>query len=133
MFAGLFVVVAGAETSGFQDYLLQLIGIDRLAQPAILALATAALSNLVSNLPAVMLFRPLYPLLGQGSRAALVLASSSTLAGNLTPLGSIANMIVIEQARRHGVRISLSDYVRVGVPVTILTLAVDIAILRVVA
>lgn len=133
MFAGLFVVVAGAETSGFQNYLLKLVGIERLTNPTTLALVSTALSNLVSNVPAVMLFRPLYPILGHGRRVALVLASSSTFAGNLTPLGSIANMIVIEQARRRGIHISFSDYFRVGLPVTLLTLAVDIAILRAIA
>jgi Na+/H+ antiporter NhaD/arsenite permease-like protein len=60
----------------------------------------------------------------------LVLASASTLAGNLTLLGSMANLIVIEQAHREGIEITFVDYLKVGVPVTLITLAIDVAWLR---
>lgn len=129
MFTGLFIVVAGAEASGFQNDLLTAVGVERMSNPIVLSLVTAALSNLVSNVPAVLLFRPLYPLLGGGHRTALLIASASTLAGNLTVVGSIANLIVIEQARAKRVRISFTDYLKVGVPVALLTLAVNIVIL----
>ena len=127
MFSGLFIVVAGAETTGFQNYFIRLVGIDRLGNTAVLALVMAALSNLVSNVPAVLLFRPIYPMLHRGPQAALVVAASSTLAGNLTLVGSIANLIVVEQARRENVTISFGEYLRVGLPITILTLALAIA------
>ncbi len=130
MFTGLFIVVAGAESTGFQNGLLAAVGVERMSNPVVLSLVTAALSNLVSNVPAVLLFRPLYPLLGGGYRTALLIASASTLAGNLTVVGSIANLIVIEQARARRVRISFMEYLKVGVPVTILTLAVNIVLLR---
>ncbi|MBF6570023.1 MAG: anion transporter [Candidatus Binataceae bacterium] len=129
MFAGLFIVVAGAESTGLPNTLVRMIGLARLGNTVILAIATAVLSNLVSNVPAVLLFRPLYPLLGSNPHVALIIASASTLAGNLTVLGSIANLIVIEQARRRKVKITFNDYVRVGIPITILTLTVDIALL----
>jgi Na+/H+ antiporter NhaD/arsenite permease-like protein len=80
---------------------------------------TALLSNLVSNVPAVMLLLPhaSHPLAGP------ILALSSTLAGNLLIVGSIANMIVVEQADALGVRIGWRRHAAVGVPVTLATLA----------
>jgi Na+/H+ antiporter NhaD/arsenite permease-like protein len=104
MFAGLFVVVRGVEATGLQRAALDAVGPDRLAQPLTLASVTVLLSNLLSNVPAVLLFRPLVPLLGDPHRIGLMLASVSTLAGNLTVLASVANLIVLEQARRLGWR-----------------------------
>ncbi len=129
MFAGLFIVVAGVETTGFAPAILNLIGHDRLTNPAILTTVVAVLSNLVSNVPAVLLFRPLYPMLGGSAAIAMLIASASTYAGNLTVVGSIANLIVIEQARLRNVEITLGEYLRVGVPITILTLAINSSIL----
>jgi Na+/H+ antiporter NhaD/arsenite permease-like protein len=85
--------------------------------------ATAVLSNLVSNVPAVMLLLPhaTHPLAGP------ILALSSTLAGNLLIVGSIANIIVVEQARALGVEIGWRRHARVGIPVTLATLAVAAA------
>jgi len=130
MFAGLFVVVGGAAATGFQNELIKLVGVERLTHPAVLAVTVAALSNLVSNVPAVLLFRPLFPLLGGSARIALLLAAVSTYAGNLTVLGSIANLIVIENARRRGVAIGFREHLWVGVPITVLTIIVAIALLR---
>jgi Na+/H+ antiporter NhaD/arsenite permease-like protein len=129
MFAGLFVVVGGIESTGFQAEALKVMGVQRLAHPVTLTTVVAVLSNLVSNVPAVMLFKPLYPVLGGGRPVALLIASSSTYAGNLTVLGSIANLIVIEQARRRKIEVSFFDYLRVGVPITLLTLAINTGIL----
>jgi len=129
LFVGLFIVVAGAQSTGLPAQLVKWIGVERMTGTATLAIVSAVLSNIVSNVPAVLLFRPLFPMLGAGEHTALVLASSSTLAGNLTVVGSIANLIVIEAANRRGVRISFYEYLRVGVPITILTLAGDILFL----
>ena len=130
MFAGLFVVIAGARTTGVQSDLLRMAGPQRLHNPAVLAALIAVLSNVVSNVPAVMLFRPIYPQLNHGRGAGLILASASTLAGNLTLLGSIANLIVVEQARREDIEISFWEYLRVGMPVALATIAIDVAWLR---
>ena len=86
------------------------------------------LSNLVSNVPAVLVFKGFIPHLPDATRAWLTLAMSSTLAGNLTVLGSVANLIVIERARRE-VKISFWEYARAGVPLTILSMAVGILLL----
>jgi Na+/H+ antiporter NhaD/arsenite permease-like protein len=98
----------------------------------LLSMVSAALSNLVSNVPAVLLFEPVLramPAVNQET-AWLALAMSSTLAGNLTVLGSVANLIVVENARREGVAISFWEYCKVGVPLTFLTLAVGVAWLK---
>ena len=128
MFAGLFVVVAGVETTGFQNQVLKIVGAQNLAHPVVLTVVMAALSNTVSNVPAVMLIRPLYRSF-ENRESALVIASASTLAGNLTVLGSIANLIVLEEAHKQHIEISFGEYLRVGLPVTILTLLLDIAML----
>jgi len=83
----------------------------------------------VSNVPAVLLFKPIIPAMPAAARegAWLALAMSSTLAGNLTVLGSVANFIVVENARRKGVVISFWEYCRAGIPTTILTLGLGVA------
>ena len=92
--------------------------------------ATAALSNIVSNVPAVMLLRTLVPAFPDPHNGWLALAMSSTLAGNLTITGSVANIIVVERALAGGVRVSFRDYFRVGLPVTLATLIVGSLWLR---
>jgi Na+/H+ antiporter NhaD/arsenite permease-like protein len=128
MFTGLFIVV-----HAFQVHVVSKWGIDHwnglLSHPvAALSLISAGLSNLVSNVPAVLLLEPIAQAVPAAGRetAWLALAMSSTLAGNLTVLGSVANLIVVENAKRQGVEISFWEYCRVGIPLTILTLLVGI-------
>src|SRR6266481_3440930 len=129
MFTGLFIVVAGFETTGFQTEFVTLVGVQRLTHPVTLTVVVAILSNVVSNVPAVLLFRPLYPMLGHSRAIAMLIASASTYAGNLTVVGSIANLIVIEQARLRKINVTFFDYLRVGVPITLITLAINTAFL----
>jgi Na+/H+ antiporter NhaD/arsenite permease-like protein len=124
LFTGLFVVIGGVEASGLTGTLLDGASAIGLYRPAALTAVTAVLSNLVSNVPAVLLFKTVIPTFGEPTRAWLLLAMASTLAGNLTILGSVANLIVVEQARGAGIRIGFAEYSRVGVPVTLLTLLV---------
>ncbi len=125
MFAGLFVVVRA-----FEMHVLAVSGVDNWAARAdpvwMFSGLSAVLSNLVSNVPAVLLFKPVIAAMPEAvhETAWLALALSSTFAGNLTVLGSVANLIVVEQARKEGVTIGFWDYCRVGIPVTLLTLAV---------
>jgi Na+/H+ antiporter NhaD/arsenite permease-like protein len=123
LFAGLFVVVGAARAAGLADLAFDALGAREVRSPAALAAASTVLSNLVSNVPAVMLFTPLVPDLPDPRRAWLVLAMSSTLAGNLTLVGSIANLIVAEGAREVS-PLTFGEYLKVGVPVTLLTLAI---------
>ena len=126
LFAGLFVVVAGVEKALLTPEALALA--DRLAldRPAVLAPVTALLSNLVSNVPTVLVLKPFVAVLAHPDRAWLVLAMASTLAGNLTIVGSVANLIVVERARQSRIEIGFWTYLKVGVPVTLLTIAVGV-------
>ena len=124
LFSGLFIVIAGVEASGLTDDLLGLTAAVGLHRPAVLTIVTALLSNLVSNVPAVLLFKSVIPGFGDPVRSWLILAMASTLAGNLTILGSVANLIVVEHARGAGIEIGFIEYCRLGVPVTALTLLV---------
>ncbi len=120
MFAGLFIIVAGAERELPSPQAVAA----HLGSIPVLSAATAILSNLVSNVPAVLLLKPFVAVLPDHDRAWLVIAMASTLAGNFTVLGSIANLIVVEKAARRGIVIGFWDYFRVGAPLTLLTLAI---------
>jgi Na+/H+ antiporter NhaD/arsenite permease-like protein len=129
LFVGLFVLTGGFERSGLVDDLLRAAAALGLHRPAMLAATTAVVSNLVSNVPAILLLKPIVPALGEPDRAWLILAMASTLAGNLTLLGSVANLIVVEAAREARIEIGFLEYCRVGVPLTLLTLVVGWAFL----
>ncbi len=122
MFTGLFIIVAGAERELLTPPVVEAVGRLHLATVPVLAVVTAALSNLVSNVPAVLVLKPFLAALSDHNRAWLVAAMASTLAGNFTVLGSIANLIVVEKAARCGVVIGFWTYFRVGAPLTVLTL-----------
>lgn len=125
-FAGLFIVTGAIEHSGLSE---KLFAIGRpLAGQGIAALSVVALvlSNLVSNVPAVLLFRPLVPQLADPTQAWLTLAMATTYAGNLTLLGSVANLIVAEIARGRGVDLSFREYLKAGPPITLVSLLVGV-------
>ncbi|MDX3807020.1 anion transporter [Bosea thiooxidans] len=129
MFAGLFVVVRGLEHAVLTpDLLAQAARLD-LGNTAILAGVTAILSNLVSNVPAVLVLKPFVEHLHDPQRAWLVVAMASTLAGNFTLLGSVANLIVAERAAKDGITIDFWTYFRMGAPLTIATLAIGVFVL----
>lgn len=121
-FIGLFIIVGGAERAGLTDRLLQPFAAWNLHRIGILSAVTALLSNVVSNVPAVVLLKSLVPGFPDPHTGWLTLAMSSTLAGNLTVTGSVANIIVVERARPD-VHIGLREYFRLGLPLTLLTLA----------
>jgi Na+/H+ antiporter NhaD/arsenite permease-like protein len=122
LFIGLFVVIAGVERVGLAAALFELLEPIGLQTVAGLTVVSALASNVISNVPAVMLISRYIPQLHDPASGWLTLAMSSTLAGNLTLLGSIANLIVLEGARRQQVEITFWQYLRVGCPVTLLTL-----------
>ncbi|MGE5172309.1 MAG: SLC13 family permease [Betaproteobacteria bacterium] len=133
-FSGLFVVMHGVEVSGLAGAMIEKAGdlgsLSPLGRIAGLSAVTVFLSNLVSNVPAVMLLKPLTQSLGSGHFLWLALAMSSTLAGNLTLIGSVANLIVVQQARRR-VEIGFMEYFRAGALITIITVAIGIAVLAI--
>jgi Na+/H+ antiporter NhaD/arsenite permease-like protein len=126
-FCGLFVVTGAIEHCGLGDRLFALLRPYADGGAAPLTGVALLLSNLVSNVPAVMLFRPVVPGLHDPHQAWLTLAMATTLAGNLTLLGSVANLIVAEIARRRGVHLSFVEYLKAGTPIAILTLLLGIA------
>jgi len=126
-FCGLFVVSHGAETTGMSAALFGWLADSFGAGLPGLAAVTTVLSNIVSNVPAVLLLEPTIPTLPDPQRAWLTVALASTLAGNLTLLGSVANLIVAESARREGVRLGFVEYLKAGVPITAATLALGVA------
>ncbi|WP_180683268.1 anion transporter [Tepidicella baoligensis] len=124
LFIGLFVVNAAMQQTGMAGEAVRWLGEHGivLTDPGVLLVLGTALSNLVSNVPAVML---LLPHLGtEPGQAGVMLALVSTFAGNLLLVGSIANLIVADLAARQGVRIDWRQHAAVGLPVTLLTLAV---------
>jgi Na+/H+ antiporter NhaD/arsenite permease-like protein len=123
MFAGLFIVVAGAEKVLLTTDVMAAVGRLHLENAWNLSGVTAALSNLVSNVPAVLILKPFIVSLPDPGRAWRIVAMSSTFAGNLTLIGSVANLIVAERAKKEGVTISFFAYLQIGLPLTIGSLA----------
>ncbi len=116
MFAGLFIVVAGAEKVLLTANLTASVAWLHLENAWILSGVTALLSNLVSNVPAVLILKPFVMNAPDPGRAWRIVAMSSTFAGNLTLIGSVANLIVAERAKQAGVTISFLAYWRIGLP-----------------
>jgi Na+/H+ antiporter NhaD/arsenite permease-like protein len=148
LFGGLFVVMRGVEHAGLAHALVAGVAGPVAEGPAAWALArmgaaVTILSQAVSNVPAVILFLPtleaastpqaMATLQAASAPAAgtlwLALAAFSTLAGNLTIIGSVANVIVFETARRDGVEVGFLEYLKVGAPLTLATLLVAWAFL----
>src|SRR5258707_7405744 len=124
MFAGLFIIVAGAEHTLLSGDTIEAAGRLGLDRVLVLSAVTAILSSLVSNVPAVLLLKPFIDPLPDHHTAWLTVAMASTLAGNFTVLGSIANLIVVQRAAASRVAISFWDYFRVGAPLSIFSLAI---------
>ena len=129
LFIGLFIVIAGIEKTSLASDLFAAAGRFHLERTAPMSIFAALLSNLVSNVPAVLVFKTFVPHLADPAHAWLTLAMASTLAGNLTLLGSVANLIVAQRARAE-VQITFREYLRAGVPLTILTLGAGVWMLN---
>ncbi|OKH39003.1 anion transporter [[Phormidium ambiguum] IAM M-71] len=117
MFAGLFVITKATQKLGILDDLTDLV-----QAPLSLLGVTVVLSNLISNVPAVLVLQSLIS--PDDTKAWLLLAAGSTLAGNLTLLGSVANLIVAELGSKQGYRLSFKEHFRFGLPLTLVTLAI---------
>jgi len=119
-FVGLFLIVGGAENAGITNKLLQIAHHGNLQNMGVFTITVAALCNVVNNVPAVMLLKALVPGFANPRTAWMVLAMASTLAGNLTITGSVANIIVVETAKPE-IAIRFQDYLKAGVPITLMT------------
>lgn len=125
-FGGLFVVTGAIEATGLSERLFDAIAPVMRGGVAPLSLVAAALSNMISNVPAVLLLRSEM----DSQQDWLTLAMSSTLAGNLTLLGSAANLIVAESAARQRVKLTFLSYLKAGVPITLLTIFIGVVWLQ---
>lgn len=122
LFIGLFVVNHAFGTTGLAAQAVGWLAAQgaHLADAGPLFAATLALSNLVSNVPAVMLLIPHL----SGHETGTALALVSTFAGNLLLVGSIANLIVVDLARKSGIEIDWRGHARIGLPITLVTVAI---------
>jgi len=124
LFCALFIVVHGITSREIPRLLMEAMAGHGLTITNLFALTgiSTLMSNLVSNVPAAMLLvKFLDP---QVPEQWYVLALSSTFAGNLVIIGSIANLIVIEQARKFQIEISFKEHARVGIPITLFSLLI---------
>ena len=133
-FAALFVVVDGLSDTGLPDAIYRnlqpLFGSSVTAQTWNLTWFSAAGSNIFSNVPFVLVAGKWITRFADPELMWKVLALATTFAGNLTIIGSVANMIVVESAREH-IEVSFWDYARFGIPITILTTAAGVMVLLV--
>ncbi len=131
-FVGLFVLLKGVEVSGLsagiQSGFTSAFG-GQTGGVGWLTGLSAILSNLISNVPAVLLLAQVVQGAGGSQLLWLALASSSTLAGNATILGAACNVIVVQIASREGIEVSMKDFVKAGLPVTAVTLLVSTVLL----
>jgi len=126
MFAGLFIVVAGLEHSVLSPEVIGAVGSLHLDRIPVLSVITAILSNIVSNVPAVLVLKPFCAQLQSQQQAWLTVAMASTLAGNFTLVGSVANLIVVQRARAQNIEIGFWEYFKVGAPLTVLTIGIGV-------
>jgi len=129
IFIGLFVIIGGVEQSHLIGQLLTPRFIQNVQSLPLFTLLTILFSNVVSNVPAVMMLKFLIPVTSAHVWWASM-AVFSTIAGNLTLTGSIANLIVVEQAKKQNVDISFSTYFKIGFPLTIAMVAIGLAYFR---
>lgn len=125
-FAALFILTGVIELNHLTDGLFAFLAPFLNSGATGLSLITVVMSNLVSNVPAVLLLRPAVMNLSNPVSGWLTLAASSTLAGNLTLLGSVANLIVAETAARRGIKLTFWEYTKSGLVITLISLVLGI-------
>jgi Na+/H+ antiporter NhaD/arsenite permease-like protein len=120
-FAAMFVLMAGVwETGIFQS----VVSSGMLSSiPALLG-TSVLVSQFISNVPFVALFQPLIMQAGGTTAQLMALAAGSTIAGNLTILGAASNVIIIQNAEKHGVTLTFFEFMKVGLPLTVLQVLV---------
>ena len=131
-FAALFVIVDALNQTGLPDqiyaHLQGVFGTHPHSQAWNLAWFSAIGSNIFSNVPFVLVAGKWLPNFAQPELSWKVLALATTFAGNLTILGSVANIIVVESARGH-VEVGFWDYAKYGIPITLLTTVAGMVVL----
>jgi Na+/H+ antiporter NhaD/arsenite permease-like protein len=120
-FIGLFIVTKTLDYIGVSQILKGFMTLNTGNQIVDLSIISIILSNLISNVPAVLVLRPMVDTFTNPQFAWLTMAMATTFAGNLTLLGSVANLIVAESAKKGGVKLTFAEYLKAGIPITILT------------
>jgi len=121
-----FVVIGGLEKTAVTPNTIAAVGRLHLDNNVSLGVVTAVLSNIVSNVPAVLMLKPFVSGLPEPSRAWLLIAMAATFAGNFTLVGSVANLIVARRAENRGVQLGFWPYFKVGAPLTVVTIAIGL-------
>jgi Na+/H+ antiporter NhaD/arsenite permease-like protein len=119
----MFILMASVWNTGYIQSIINSTGINLLSSSGIFGVSVF-LSQLISNVPLVALYLPLLMQLGATTRELLALAVGSTIAGNLTILGAASNVIIIQNAEERGYTLTFLEFVRIGVPLTALNIAV---------
>ncbi|KAK7315093.1 hypothetical protein VNO77_33625 [Canavalia gladiata] len=142
-FCGMFITVDGFNKTGIPGALWDIMEpysrVDRASGKAILAIVILVLSNVASNVPTVLLLGA--PVAASAAaiskedetKAWLILAWASTVAGNLSLLGSAANLIVCEQARRApniAYTLTFWSHLKFGLPSTLIITAIGLTLIR---
>ena len=130
IFIGLFVIIGGVEQSGLIERLLNAPLVHNIQSLPPFMVLTVIFSNIVSNVPAVMMLKFLIPV-SSGHVWWASMAVFSTFAGNLTLTGSIANLIVVEQAKKQNVDISFSTFLKIGFPLTVALVVIGLVYFRI--
>lgn len=132
-FSALFIITGTLGKSDIGTAIKSYLSVDRSGSLISLSVVSGVLSNIISNVPAVMLY---IPILGRGADVYpqwITLAMATTLAGNFTLLGSVANLIVAESAKKKGVHLGFKEYLKAGVLISLLTMIFGIAWISLVA
>ena len=122
-FAAMFVLMESVWESGFFQSFILLIGGEITRIPVILGLSVAV-SQFVSNVPFVALYLPVIARSGESMAALMALAAGSTIAGNLSILGAASNVIIIQNAEKEGETLTFPEFVKIGLPLTMLQVLV---------
>lgn len=131
-FSSLFIITGSLEKNALTQRIFSLIEPISKGNSGLFALTSAIMSNIVSNVPAVMLFKPFINQFSNPEKAWLLLAMSSTFAGNLTLLGSVANLIVAESAKRNEIKINFIEYMKTGLIITIISIIIGTTYLEII-
>jgi Na+/H+ antiporter NhaD/arsenite permease-like protein len=120
-FAAMFVLMASVWETG---YFQSLVSSTMLSSVPLLLGTSVIVSQFISNVPFVALFQPLVMRAGSGTVQLMALAAGSTLAGNLTILGAASNVIIIQNAEKQGETLAFFEFMKVGMPLTIIQIVI---------
>jgi Na+/H+ antiporter NhaD/arsenite permease-like protein len=123
-FAAMFVLMASVWNSGYFQEIVSSMHLN-LASRSVIITVSVLLSQFISNVPFVALYLPMLAEIGGSTAELMALAAGSTIAGNLTILGAASNVIIIQNAEKNkGITLTFWDFIRVGLPLTVINIAV---------